>query len=122
MRKKLRFGQHSAFEGGPGADRAWRLGFARAARDMMDLPVDFVSLTTARLSLAELLDLPPERALILMLEGPEEGLGLLILSPDLLTALIEVRTLGKCGTQAPDPRKPTRTDAAMVSPLADLAL
>ena len=89
---------------------------------MMRLPVDFTSLTITRLSLAELLDLPPERALILMLEGPDEGLGLLILSPDLLTALIEVLTIGKCGTQVPDPRKPTRTDAAMLSPLADLAL
>lgn len=122
LRKKLQAKQQALAEGGPGADRAWRIGFARAARDMVDLPVDFVSLSQARLSLAELLDVPPERALILMLEGPEDGLGLLILSPDLLSALIEALTVGKCGTQAPDPRKPTRTDAAMVSPLADLAL
>jgi len=122
MRKKLLVGQHAAADGGPGADRAWRLAFARAARDMMQLPVDFVGLTLSRLSLAELLDLPPERALILMLEGPEDGLGLLILSPDLLAALIEVLTIGRCGNTLPDPRKPTRTDAAMLSPLADLAL
>ena len=117
-RKKVLSGRQSGGEGGP----AWRVAFARAARDMMDLPVDFVSLTSARLSLAELLDLPADRALILMLEGPEEGLGLLILSPDLVSVLIEMLTLGKCGTQIPDPRKPTRTDAAMISPLADLAL
>ncbi|MDO9637313.1 MAG: FliM/FliN family flagellar motor switch protein [Pseudotabrizicola sp.] len=122
LRRKLKAKQQAAAEGGPGADRAWRISFARAARDMMDLPVDFVSLSTDRLSLAELLDVPPERALILMLEGPEEGLGLLILSPDLLSALIEALTIGKCGTQTPDPRKPTRTDAAMLSPMADLAL
>lgn len=121
-RKKVLSGRQAALEGGSGAERAWRVAFARATRDMMDLPVDFVSLTSARLSLAELLDLPEDRALILMLEGPAEGLGLLILSPDLLSALIEVLTLGKCGTQTPDPRKPTRTDAAMISPLADLAL
>ena len=122
IRKKLLAGQQVPAEGGPGADRAWRLAFARAARDMMQLPVDVVGMTLARVSLAELLDLPPERALNLMLEGPEEGLGLLILSPELLSALIEVMTMGKCGTQSPDPRKPTRTDAAMLSPLADLAL
>ncbi|RGP36896.1 flagellar motor switch protein FliM [Pseudotabrizicola alkalilacus] len=122
IRKKLLTGQQAAIEGGPGADRAWRVAFARATRDMMQLPVDFASLSISRLSLAELLDLPPERALILMLEGPQEGLGLLILSPDLLTALIEVLTMGKCGNQTPDPRKPTRTDAAMLSPLVDLAL
>ncbi|MFN4153156.1 MAG: FliM/FliN family flagellar motor switch protein [Paracoccaceae bacterium] len=122
MRKKLLSGQQAVVEGGPGADRAWRVAFARAARDMMQLPVDFTGLTIARMSLAELLDLPPERALILMLEGPGEGLGLLILWPDLLSALIEVLTMGRCGTQTPEPRKPTRTDAAMLSPLADLAL
>ncbi|WP_146036485.1 FliM/FliN family flagellar motor switch protein [Pseudotabrizicola formosa] len=122
LRKKLQARQQAATAGGPGAERAWRIGFARATRDMMDLPVDFVSVSSSRLSLAELLDIPPERALILMLEGPEDGLGLLILSPDLLAAMIEALTVGKCGTQAPDPRKPTRTDAAMLSPLADLAL
>ncbi len=123
LRKKLMAGQQApAADGGPGADRAWRLAFARAARDMMHLPIDFLGQTVKRLSLAELLDLPPERALILMLEGPEDGLGLLILSPDLLTALVEVLTIGRCGMQAGDPRKPTRTDAAMLSPLADIAL
>ncbi|MFN4129985.1 MAG: FliM/FliN family flagellar motor switch protein [Paracoccaceae bacterium] len=122
LRKKLQSVQQAAVDGGPGADRAWRVAFARATRDMMQLSVDFVSLAVTRLSLPELLDLPPERALILMLEGPEDGLGLLILSPDLLSALVEVLTMGKCGTQTPDPRKPTRTDAAMLSPLADLAL
>lgn len=122
LRKKLLAAQQALTEGGPGADRAWRLGFARAARDMMQLPVDFVSLTLNRLSLTELLDLPPDRALILMLEGPEDGLGLLILSPDLLASLIEMLTMGKCAAQPPDSRKPTRTDAAILSPLADLAL
>jgi flagellar motor switch protein FliM len=122
MRKKLLVRQQAPADGGPGADRGWRLGFARASRDMMNLPVDFTSLTITRQSLAEVLDLPPDRALVLMLEGPEDGLGLLILSPDLLVALVEVLTMGKCGTQTPDARKPTRTDAAMVSPLADLAL
>ncbi|MFN3844666.1 MAG: FliM/FliN family flagellar motor switch protein [Paracoccaceae bacterium] len=122
LRKKLLAGQQIAAEGGPGADRAWRLSFARAVRDMMQVQVDFVGLSLNRVSLTELLDLPPDRALILMLEGPEEGLGLLVLSPELLSAMIEVLTIGKCGMQVPDPRKPTRTDAAMLSPLADLAL
>jgi flagellar motor switch protein FliM len=122
IRKKLLAGHQAAADGGPGADRCWRLAFARAVRDMMQLPVDFVSLTNTRLSLTEVLELPPDRALILMLEGPEDGLGLLVLSPDLLSALVEVLTMGKCGQNAPEARKPTRTDAAMLSPLADLAL
>ncbi len=122
LRKKLLAGQKPGPDGGPGADRAWRLAFARAARDMMKVPVDFTALSVARMSLTEILELPPERALILMLEGPEEGLGLLVLSAAVYGALIEVLTMGRCSAQAHDPRKPTRTDAAMLSPLVDLAM
>lgn len=122
MRRKLLVGKVPGPEGGPGADRAWRLAFARAARDMMQLPVDFTRQSVSRLSLAEVLDLPPDRALILMLEGPCDGLGLLIMSPEVHASMIEVLTMGRCGAQVPEGRKPTRTDAAMLSPLADLAL
>ncbi len=122
LRKKLLAGKAARVDGGPGADRAWRLAFARAARDMMQLSVDFTSLSLTRMSLTEVLELPPDRALILMLEGPEEGLGLLILSPEVHASLIEVLTLGRSGAQPPEVRKPTRTDAAMLSPLADLAM
>lgn len=122
LRKKLLSGLESVPDGGPGFDRAWRVAFARAARDMMKLPVDFVALKQVRMSLAEVLDLPSERALIFMLEGPEDGLGLLILSSDLLSVMIEVLTMGIVAQQPSDPRKPTRTDAAMLAPLADLAL
>ena len=122
LRKKLLAGAEAVPEGGPGIDRAWRVAFARAARDMMKLPVDFVTQKQARMSLAEILDLPGERALIFMLEGPEDGLGLLILSPELLATMIEVMTMGRVAPQPNDHRKPTRTDAAMLAPLADLAL
>lgn len=122
LRKKLLAGLESVPDGGPGFDRAWRVAFARAARDMMKLPVDFVALKQARMSLAEVLDLPDERALIFMLEGPEDGLGIFILSSDLLSVMIEVLTMGAVAQQPGDPRKPTRTDAAMLAPLADLAL
>lgn len=122
LRKKLLAGAEAVPEGGPGVDRAWRVGFARAARDMMKLPVDFVGLKQARMSLAEVLDLPGEQSLIFMLEGPEDGLGLLIMSPEILAAMIEVLTMGRVAQQPGEPRKPTRTDAAMLAPLADLAL
>ena len=121
LRKKLQ-AQKAGADGGPGADRAWRLAFARAVRDMLDAPVDFTSLSMARYSLVEVLELLPDRALIFMLEGPEEGLGLMILSPEIFSAMVEVLTMGRCGTQPPDPRRPTRTDSAMLAPLADLAL
>ncbi|MFD1808624.1 hypothetical protein ACFSHQ_12445 [Gemmobacter lanyuensis] len=56
-----------------------------------------------RLSLAELLDLPADRALIALLEGPRAATGLMILGPDLLSGLIEAQTLGRV-LQTPPPR------------------
>lgn len=122
MRRKLAAGRAGLAEGGPGADRSWRLGLARAARDKLKLPLEVASLVLDRCSLAELLELPPERAMIVVLEGPAEGLGLLVISPPVLAGMIEVQTIGKVGSGALAPRKPTRTDAAMVEAVIDAAL
>lgn len=122
IRRKLVAGRVDPVEGSPGADRAWRLALARAARDLLKLPLDIVSLTLERRSLAELLELPPERALIGVLDGPAQAMGLWVADPAVLAALIEVQTLGRVSHLAPAPRKPTRTDAAMVAEFVDATL
>ncbi|AWD20956.1 FliM/FliN family flagellar motor switch protein [Fuscovulum blasticum] len=120
LRRKVTSG--SAAEGSPGADHGWRLAFARAARDGVGLLLTVTDLQIARRGLAELLDLPPDRALIALLDGPAGGLGLIALSPDLTAALIERQTIGRVAPQSPAPRRPTRTDAAMVTGVIDRAL
>lgn len=89
---------------------------------MLALDTDFIRQDHSTASLTEVLDLAAERALFLILEGPEEGLGLLILAGDLVTGLVEVMTTGRCNPHISEPRRPTRTDAAMIAPLIDLAL
>ncbi len=105
-----------------GADKAWPLSLARAARDEMQLALTVSGLTMTRQSLPELLDLPPKLSLIAVLEGPEEGLGVLIISPAVMAGLIEAQTVGKVSAAAVPLRKPTRTDAAMVATYLDAAL
>ncbi|HSF63039.1 MAG TPA: FliM/FliN family flagellar motor switch protein [Paracoccaceae bacterium] len=105
-----------------GAAAAWPLALARAARDACGLPLTMRDLREGRLSLAELLDMPPERGLIALLEGPGEALGLLALSPEVLAGIVERQTLGRVLRQTAMPRRPTRTDAAMVAGLIDAAL
>lgn len=122
IRKKVAAGRSNQPEGGPGADRAWRLALARAANDILALPLEVARLSVNRRSLAELLELAPERALIAVLEGPTEGLGILMLSPPVLSAMIEMQTIGRVSTSAPPVRKPTRTDASMVADMIDQAL
>lgn len=104
------------------AARALRLALARAAQDEMALVLDVTTLDEARRSLAELLDLPPERALIAMLEGPGERLGTIALSPEVLASMIETLTMGRVAGGAPVARRATRTDAAMVSGYIDRLL
>jgi flagellar motor switch protein FliM len=122
IRRKIAAAKALLAEGGPGADRGWRLALARAARDKLTLPLEVSTLSLQKHSLAELLELPPTHALIAVLQGPGDGMGLLILSPPVLAAMIEVQTLGKVTNSVLSSRKPTRTDAAMVAPMLDCAL
>jgi flagellar motor switch protein FliM len=109
--------------GGPGADRGWRLSLARAARDGMGLALDVSRQSISRHSLAELIELLADQSLIVILDEDQgDGLGLLVMAPPVLAGLTEMLTMGRI-TPAPSPaRKPTRTDAAMVSDLIDAAL
>lgn len=108
--------------GGAGAVRAWRVVLARAARDAMTVGLAVTRIDASRASLSELLDLPTAHSLIAVLEGPAEGLGLLAISAPLLAAMTEMQTIGRVSAHDPAPRKPTRTDAAMVTEFIDMAL
>jgi flagellar motor switch protein FliM len=122
IRRKVTAARGEMAEGGPGADRGWRLALARAARDQLKAPLEVTMLAQARVGLAEVLEVPPDRALVAVLEGPDEGLGMLALSPEVLQAMVEVLTIGRVAPMAAAARKPTRTDAAMLAPMIDAAL
>jgi flagellar motor switch protein FliM len=104
------------------AERGWRLALARATHEALGLAIDVGPVREVRRKLAELMELPPENALMATLEGPEGGLGLIVIGPEVLTALIEVQTMKRVARSAVMPRRPTRTDAAMVAEPVDAAL
>ncbi|WP_136682525.1 FliM/FliN family flagellar motor switch protein [Falsirhodobacter xinxiangensis] len=118
IRRKLSLAKPAAESGG---DRIWRMALARAARDGLSLALSIIGLSVSRVSLGELLESLPDRALLGMLEGPG-GMGLVALSPEVLAAMTEVQTIGKVTDRPVPTRRPTRTDAAMVSGVVDLAL
>jgi flagellar motor switch protein FliM len=122
LRRKIAAAKAVQAVGGPGADRSWRFALARAASDTFDLALDVTGLRMAVQSLAEVLELPFAGGLIAVLQGPAEGTGLMLLTSEVVAALIEVQTLGRVNSAVLEPRKPTRTDAAMVAPLLDAAL
>lgn len=103
--------------------RAWRISLARAARDTMRLAIGFEDLSVDHVGLVEVLEYPMERALILIIEGAGEALGLMVISAPILSGMIEMLTLSRLAADASDaPRSPTRTDAAMVVDTIDAAL
>lgn len=122
LRKKLAQGAASGVPGVSGAERAWRVVLARAARDAMKVGLEVTQVAGSRASLSEVLDLPPAHSFIAVLDGPSEGLGLLAISAPLLAAMTEMQTIGRVSSLSPVPRKPTLTDAAMVSEFVDMAL
>jgi flagellar motor switch protein FliM len=122
IRRKIDRARPAPAEGAPGADRGWRLALARAARDAMGLELEFRRLGVTRASLAEILEIAPDRALVALLDGPCGGLGVLMLSSPVTAAFIEMQTLGRLQAQPGPPRRPTRIDAAMVAGVIDRAL
>lgn len=122
LRRKLAAARVPEPEGGPGADRSWRMALGRAARDAVRLALDVQSLDVQKQGLSEVLEDIPERALISVLQGPGETLGVLVMTPDVLSSILESQTIGRVNRTPPAPRKPTRTDAAMTAGFIDAAL
>jgi flagellar motor switch protein FliM len=103
----------------PEVERAIGLALARAAQDMMSLPIELGQIEGGRATLVELLDMPEPLALFAMLEGPGESLGFVMVTAPALAALIESQTIGRVTAAEPVARRPTRTDAAMTAGLID---
>jgi flagellar motor switch protein FliM len=122
IRRKIDRARLPQADGAPGADRGWRLALARATRDAAGLDLEVRGLSIRRLSLAEVLEIAPDHALVALLDGPEAGLGVVLLAPAVTSALIEMLTLGRLTQQPPAARKPTRIDAAMTAGMIDRAL
>lgn len=122
IRRKIEQSRLAQSDGAPGVDRGWRLALARAARETMGLDLDIRSIALARAGLAEILDVAPDHALVVLLDGPKGGLGVLMLSPSVTAGFIEMQALGRLQTQTAPLRKPTRIDAAMVAGVIDRAL
>lgn len=114
--------QAQADAGKAGPDKAWRMALARSARDQVKLTLDVTRLRVDRMSLAELLDLAPERGLIAVLEGPKQALGVILIAPDVMAGIIEAQTTGVVTAAPAQGRRPTRTDAAMMAGMIDGAL
>ena len=102
--------------------KALRQALAKAAQDLMEMPLSVSDWSETRMSLAELPETLEDRALLAILEGPGKGLGLVGIAPPLLAGLLEKQTMGRLGSGEVAARRPTRTDAAMCAEFVDRTL
>ena len=122
IRRKAEAGRPAA-DGTPlTAERAIGQALSKAAQDMFALPLQVAAISEGRRSLADLPEALDPLSLIAVIEGPDEGLGIVALPPETLSVLLEVQTMGTLAKAAPPPRKPTRIDASMVVDFLDTVL
>lgn len=124
LRRKAEQGRAGAGDpkGPPSPVKALADAFRRAAEEELSLAVTAAEPHERRATPAEILEDLPEHAFLAVLIGPEDGAGLLALDPGALAAVIEMRTMGRVSARPPAPRRPTKTDAAMVADLIDRLL
>jgi flagellar motor switch protein FliM len=102
--------------------KALRLSLARAADDLWDLAVAASGIAQAEETQDVLVSGLAEDGLIILLDGPEGAIGALWLAYPVVAGLVESQTVGRVSANPPDPRRLTRTDAAILAPLLHATL
>lgn len=102
---------------------ALSLALARAAQDQARLPFVVDGALLRPTTLAEVVEIIPEQALIALLDRADgAGSAVFVMSQPVMAGLIEAITTGLLGSAPAAPRRPTRTDAAILARFMDAAL
>lgn len=99
--------------------RALRLAAEKAADEDIALVLGVRAVTRQMLDHAGLIAEAPDDALLLLLDGPDGAVGVMMLDPATIAAVIEMQTMGQVLARPLRDRPLTRTDAAMAAPLVD---
>ncbi len=101
------------------AGRALRLALAQASQELAALDAVPGAAQDERTSVARLEERVGENALFMLLQGPNDGLGLAVVDPAMLAALVEIQTTGRVSPRPVEPRHPTLTDAVLCAPVVN---
>lgn len=108
--------------GTPSIERAAATALGRAAERLHHLPAFVERVELTPITVPELGELFPERALLTVLEGTRDDLGVMALCPNLLTSIIEMQAIGRVTSRSVPNRRPTRTDATIAADFVNLLL
>lgn len=99
--------------------RIVRQAIPKAAHQACQLPLTVLNTSVALISLAEVVEKLAPGMLLAVIEGPDDRLGLIALDADVLASFVAMMTVGRVAPGEIVARKPTHTDAALVSPILD---
>lgn len=99
-----------------------RKAVAQAAEDMHELVATVAGFDESRVTLGALIEGLPDPALLMLMAAQDGRRGLAIADVQIVTALVEHLTMGRIVPGEAAARKPTRTDAVMVSDFLDRVL
>lgn len=95
---------------------------AKAAQKSLKMPIYVESSRISALSLAEIGELLPERALLAVLQSDADSIGALALCPATVASLLEMQTLGRVTPRPVAQRRSTRTDATLCADFINTSL
>ncbi|WP_457646585.1 FliM/FliN family flagellar motor switch protein [Profundibacter sp.] len=122
LQRKAGAGRGESETAGMTPAKALRLALSKAAQDELSLALRVQGVTESRVNQPGLLDTLSDDLLLLLLEGPQGGLGVGALDIQALAALIEVQTMGQVLKSPATQRRATATDSAMCEPFLGRAL
>ncbi len=102
--------------------KAMRLGMALAAEKGMDLALDVTKVDHLRLPHRNLQETLDGDSLLVLLEGQNGEPGALLMDMQVMSGLVEFLTLGQVIPKPVTDRKPTKVDAALMTPFIEDAL
>ena len=122
LQRKAGAGRGESESAGMTPAKALRLALSKAAQEELSLALRVQGAAVSRVNQPGLLDALSDDFLLLLLEGPQGGLGVVALDIQALAALIEVQTMGQVIKSPATQRQATATDSAMCEPLLDRVL
>jgi len=122
LQRKAGAGRGESESAGMTPAKALRLALSKAAQDELSLALRVQGVAETRVNQLGLLAALSDDLLLLLLEGPQGGLGIVAFDIQALAALIEVQTMGQVLKSPATPRRATATDSAMCGPLLDRVL
>lgn len=102
-----------------GAERSLTRAAVKAISTAAGLSADFGAVAERRLPLDEGLERLPEGGYVALVADAAGATGLVAMDEGLFAALVEAITLGHLPAQAPPPRRPTATDAALLAAVVE---